>query len=342
MDEYQSIEMPEIKFSSNSFANIEKITNVNNTNIYRTNIDNCVRYISVNNSTIYIGMKHENVFYIFNLIEDGMFPDDFKNQLETGMDNAKNTTITNKLKRFPIHKIRINNLTWIRGSECSKVINLDASKVHVVHLNEKLNRTCPNFRISIDYIFGLPEHSTVTTYSGIQQYKPDSLLLCLFNRNNCVSSLTIHRDRVNSISIDSMTHPIYEGRKFNKLLRAVLIIIAKSLDENIQFITSDAVNPISASLMINSFNAIPKNINDERREISNFKDIEDEIKKYDLLFSEVELTDANIQNAERVFDKTVDEINCTIGGNRRSTKKRLKNKKKKINNKKKKRMTKRR
>jgi len=237
-----------------------------------------------------------------------------------------------------------DDLIWLLDddSKCSKVINLNAAKSYVNILNEKLNITCPNFRINIDYIFGLPEYSIINTYSNlvVNGRDADSLLLCLFHNNNCVSSLTMTIDG-DKISIDSKTNSIYEGRKFNKLLRAVLIIIAKSLNENIHFITSEAINPISAYLMINSFNATATNYENETLIIPNSEDIDyeenlktilkNEIKKNDFLFLKVELNEPNIQKAQQVFDTIIDNIDCTepettiIGGNkkRKRTKKKI-------------------
>jgi len=67
-----------IEYHLNSFANIEKITKVNEKDVYQIIIDNCLRYIFVDSSTIYIAMKHRDVFHIFNLIHDGDFPEDLK------------------------------------------------------------------------------------------------------------------------------------------------------------------------------------------------------------------------------------------------------------------------
>jgi hypothetical protein len=190
---------------------------------------------------------------------------------------------------------------------------LDIAKAVVNDLNVELNKTCPNFKINIDYVFNLKEPSFVTTYSPPMV---DTLLLCLFNDNNCVASLTVkfHFMDARKIDIDSRTELRYEGRKFNKLLRSVLIIISKALDERKQFISSEAINPISALLMIKSLNAISKNYAGEiiLDKSSTFEDIKSaiEVAPNKSVISIVELNDENIQNAQEVFNRTIQEINC--------------------------------
>ena len=72
----------------------------------------------------------------------------------------------------------------------------------------------------------------------------------------------------NSLEISSETHPNLQGRKFNKLLRSVLILIASliTIDDkiNIQTILSESINPISSWLLVKYYNAkiVDKAFND--------------------------------------------------------------------------------
>ena len=68
-------------FSANNVLNIQKLTNVNGKNIYQIDMGDCLRYISPENSPVYIGIIYNDILHIFNLIEDGEFPDDFKVKL---------------------------------------------------------------------------------------------------------------------------------------------------------------------------------------------------------------------------------------------------------------------
>lgn len=350
--EIPNIKIPNIEYNENSFAEIQEVTTVNNKKIYKINLYGCLNYISVDEYVVYISIKNADTIHIFNLKDDGFFPDDLKKQIKDNINNIKTLVLSSpkRVVRY-IHRLitdKIDNLKAVYYYTCSKVINLDAAKEYVNILNEELNRTCPNFRINLDYIFNLPAHSIINTYDNLLSGGESALLLCLFHNNQCVSSLTLRIGT--NISMDSKTNPIYEGRKFNKLLRAVLIIIAKLIDKNIHYVLSDAINPISAYLMINSFNATATNENNEKITKSKFEDIETEFKTSKFLFLEVQLTDENIQKARQVFDKTVANINCsepetntvsdTIGGNkqrkRKRTKKKIQNKKRIIKNKKRK------
>jgi hypothetical protein len=345
MNETLNIEIPNIEYNENSFAEIQEVTTVNNRKIYKTNLYGCLKYISLDKSVVYISIKYGDTIHIFNLKDDGEFSD-IKKQFENNIAEIKNNPNYHANRINSSITYGINNLKWVNDlDDCSKVINLDAAKEYVNILNKELNTTCPNFRINLDYIFDLPEHSIIDTYnillSNLSDYA-DSLLLCLFYNNHCVSSLTIKLIN-NKIFIDSKTNPIYKRRKFNKLLRAVLIIIAKLIDKNIHYVVSEALNPISAYLMINSFNATATNYDDQTITVSKFEDIVDEIIKNYSLILKVELNEPNIQKAQQVFNETVANINCsepktntvsdTIGGNKKRKKtrkkRRIKNKKRK-------------
>ena len=63
-------------------------------------------------------------------------------------------------------------------------------------------------------------------------------------------------------SIDSNTNSLYEGKKLNQLLRAVIIIIAKAINPEILYVKSYAVSPTSLYLLIKYFNGIILNDDD--------------------------------------------------------------------------------
>lgn len=315
---------PAVVFSPNSLLNIQYLTKVNDKNIYQIDMGDCLRYISLENYTVYIGIIYNDIFHIFNLIEDGVFLDDFK-ALFKNIDETKIKHLSGKLRTPDSIRITtqllqffksIHDFSYIKKNPCQKLINLDVAKGIVNNLNFELNKTCPNFRINIDYIFNLENPSSVVAFSSLASQDPYTLLLCLFNGNNCVASLTVkfHFMDARKMDIDSKTDTRYEGRKFNKLLRCVLIIIAKALDERKQFISSEAINPISALLMIKSLNAVSKNDSGEiiLDKSSSFEDITSTIEANPnkSVISVVELNDENIQNAQAVFNRTIQEINC--------------------------------
>jgi hypothetical protein len=145
----------------------------------------------------------------------------------------------------------------------------------------------------------------------------------------------------NEVSIDSKTNESYEGRKFNTLLRAVAIIISKSLNERVERLVSDALNPISAKLMIKYFNAVVTKYEgeDEGLIISKStvapenldKTISDYFENGGMETS-VELNPENIANATAVFHETIkhDRFNCNPlkGGSKKYIRKVIKKSKK--------------
>jgi hypothetical protein len=84
-----------------------------------------------------------------------------------------------------------------------------------------------------------------------------TLLLCLnHSENGCISSIEIIIGDDEELIINSKTKSEFEGKKYNKLLRAATIIIAPYLD--CSTLTSEAINPISTWLLMDSFNAITR------------------------------------------------------------------------------------
>jgi disulfide oxidoreductase YuzD len=328
---------PNIILCSTTRFNIKKITNVNGDDIYQVDMGDCLRYITPD--TDYIGIIYSDTLYIFNLKEDEVFSKDFLQMLKEEIPEITPETIKMWGDGFE-NFININDLITLYpslyNSNCPSLISLDSAKQIINELNTELNKTCPSFKLNIDYVFNLKEESTVVSFADFLTTVPDDLLLCLFNDNKCVSSVSINISK-DTLDITSKTHIRYEGRKFNKLLRSVIIIIAKNLDESIQFIKSSAINPISAFLMLKSFNAISKNDEGEiiLDKTSTFENIKTAIEEseYSNIDSIVELNEENIENAKAVFNSTIESINCgpLAGGNMKTRRKSKKNKSKKNN-----------
>jgi hypothetical protein len=139
-----------------------------------------------------------------------------------------------------------------------------------------------------------------------------------------VSSITI-KVHDSEISIDSRTNERCEGRKFNTLLRAVAIMISKSLSERTERLKSNAANIISAMLMIKRFNAVSEGGDIGKSAIPPDK-LDKVIKDYfdhnGGIETHVELNDVNTANATAVFHETIARMNCTplSGGFKRTRK----------------------
>lgn len=304
--------------------NIHYLTRVNRQIIYQINARDCIRYITLDDANIeHIGFVYGDKLHIFRLV-DGEIPDELKSHF-FHIDEEKMNILSNKIKPPEWEKTRkelvkyldhIPNFIYLRENEikCQQFRELNETKALIEQLNELLHQTCPGYSLNIDYIFRLRDPSTVSTFSS--PFDANTLLLCLFNGNNCVSSLELDIDTnlYQHISISSKTNKLYEKRKYNKLLRAVIIIIAKTIDPVIKIIVSEAVNSISAYLMLHSFNAVYKNreTNKILDRDSTFDEIKAEMesREDESIVSRVELTDENIENAHRIFERIIENINC--------------------------------
>lgn len=327
-----------VSFKTYSEIGLRKITNVNNKNIYEaTKLEECKRYMTIPENINYVGIVRffrETYYFrldIFNLFDDGNF-----SELEQHYDMLNKITqkqliylgrkslsrdlddVMGYLKRAMPNFFLITPLSGM--SSCKPLKDLQPAKEIIDMLNEELEERCPGFRLNIDYIFNLPNPSFVTLYSG--PFMPKTLLLCLFNGNNCVSSLTLKIEN-GVIEIDSKTEQRYEGRKFNKLLRAVIILIGSALGA--KTVLSSAINPISAYLMKNSFHAKTDNrvidrLNtldeikaamETRRLATDEDDDSEDLENNDIVYLTVDLNDETSDNAKSVFEKTLTEINCS-------------------------------
>lgn len=286
-------------------------------NIYKygTNPD-CEQYFLAN--TKYIGYIENNIFKVVNLYDEEPFED----YLIKSLDFIDETTI-HILTR--IHRDKITITSKLRKifnfkymptfpPRCAEnIINLDNAKDNINELNNILK--CINFKISIDYIFQMESGVELDTFN----LNSTMLLLCLFDRNKCVSSIVIEIDKdERELEISSKTNMHYEGKKLNKLLRAAIIIISKSLYPDADYLVSNAVNPISAYQMIKTFKGKVFNTN-ENIFLEGVDDIitNEQIKEYmenndDKITIKVDINnEENIENARNVFNTLSNtEIDC--------------------------------
>jgi len=79
---------------------------------------------------------------------------------------------------------------------------------------------------------------------------PEHLLLCLNYEVGCLASIGLEQ-KGDSMEITSKTHPKIEGKKFNTLLRCVVMILAPFL--GVKKIVSNAIDPVSAYLLCRYF-----------------------------------------------------------------------------------------
>ena len=328
----------DISFSPLSFLNVHPVTKVNGNICYGIKTDDCpVKYVFTSEETTFIATKYANVIHIFNLKNDGVFPEDFKMYIEQIREQLnefffKPLFIGDSMRLWRKINNNLHNFVMIcrySESECKPLIDLSNAKSIVHQLNAALQPKFPEFHLHVDYLTSFPPDSVVSLYSDLftNLYFEPQIVLCLFTGNNCVSSITINITR-SEMTIDSRTNAQYEGRKFNTLLRAVAIIVSKSLNERAERLVSSAVNVVSALLMIKRFNAVLRN-----RDISSKtvppekldKVIKDYFAHHEGMETYVELNEENIANAMDVFHKTIDRM--LKGGKKKYTRNVKKSKK---------------
>ena len=336
-----------IVYSSTTLLNVRPLTVVNGNACYEIEIRDkeCPfkhAFVFTPQTTNFIAVKHAGNIHIFNVKNDGDFPDEFKAYIDGITPSlrdfyGKPTTAFGELYRMS-YEINHGNphgfvIITPKNPPSDQVIVLDGAKKIVSELNAALQPTCPEFHLNIDYITSYPVGSTASLYSNVllNAYVKPPLLLCLMHGDDCVSSITI-KVHESEISIDSRTNDRYEGRKFNTLLRAVAIMISKSLSERTERLTSSAANIISAMLMIKRFNAVSEGGDIGKSAIPPDK-LDKVIKDYfdhnGGIETHVVLNDVNIANATAVFHETIQRMNCTplSGGRTRKPRKTRKTRK---------------
>jgi hypothetical protein len=148
------------------------------------------------------------------------------------------------------------------GGAPPKFITLPALDI-LTNLNVELKRKCPELEIQV----GMMNEMTGTLHVYTQKAK--ALVVCLYHKDNCVSSIQVTKDFDNEFSVEirSFTYDVYNFKKYNTLLRYATVLLCSEIlmdNDHITTIHSYAINPISAHLMMTKFNAeISLNGNDE-------------------------------------------------------------------------------
>ena len=165
----------------------------------------------------------------------------------------------------------------------------------------------------------------------VSSYSKDinTLLFCLnHSTEGCISSVEILLDDDDVIVINSKTKTEFEGKKYNKLLRAATIIISPLL--HFDTLMSRAINPISTWLLMDSFNATTTdkhvieflydkdvlNSNDHEQIITKDVFTKQLIQEYHdnvgAVNLSIDLTNPkNIETAEKVFDELINTPNLS-------------------------------
>jgi hypothetical protein len=213
----------------------------------------CVNYVdSANNTIVFQNINGEYV--LFNL--DG-----------TPVSETTKSLCLQKLasKQRTLSKNRPKNESLARGivllQDCAPAIDLSGARSVLAKLNAELEEKCGASRPLFMKFAPFHEFDEDVTrfneYSNLsiagQFYNTLILALCTSD-GKCVSTIEFLLSHSGEIAILSKTVQAEEGKRYNKMLRYVLTMIAMQLP-GIHSIKSIAVNPISAWLLIHYFHA---------------------------------------------------------------------------------------
>jgi hypothetical protein len=143
---------------------------------------------------------------------------------------------------------------------CISEIDLSDAHRELAHLNAELKTKCSRLELKLKPFVDFLDEDVIR-YSedshvciGCSFY--DTLILALCeNQDHCISTIELVVSPVGEVFINSKTDPAHEGKKYNKLLRSVLFIIASKIP-TFRYSKSAAINPISAWLLLKYSRAI--------------------------------------------------------------------------------------
>ena len=296
---------------------IIQVNSNNNKAIYQINNGECIQYFYVKDEQyILLYDKSDNI--LFKVGKDDTVEEDIYTTCERFLSlpsiNTSSTNVENKLKLNDTTKGKV----IVVKKRCVNFLfekKLFRAKEKIKELNALLKVKCSNLSLNLDYIYKLT--GTISTYTNPSDV--NTLVLCLYNNNNCVSSIELNEDEDGNIAIQTKTESTFGGKKYNKLLTGVAILIA-SLIDGVERVVSDAINPISAWILISSYNGvIPHNTNQSfydflstkedktitQKLLREFNDQDDKLNFRLDLFTE--LNETNVRKAYEVFRSLVDD-----------------------------------
>jgi hypothetical protein len=293
--------------------------NTINGKIYQIKINDCYFYFRVNDSVKYLLLELGTEYHILKLNES--IPDLTREEFNE-IESKINSTDLNRMQKNMF--LTTKNIKIYQPTDCEKSYELEAAKSAIQELNLLLKEKCTNLTLQLDYVYNMDVPVLTRNLNS-----PKSLLLCLNNNEGCISSILISISK-SDIIISSDTLLRYEGKKYNKLLRCVIIIISKLLSDSFQNVISIAINPISAYLFMKLGGIIPHDdesnepfftfLNERGIELNsetNYRELFDTYKKNMInpedfgLIVYIPLTPENIENAGIIFNQILNnEIIC--------------------------------
>ena len=258
------------------------INTLNEIKLYSLNVDSCIYYISNQNGNEYIYVDSATPRLL--KFEDDTpinIPENMKQIIQNNLNKK-----TGKPKILTIGRIfqEQYNALYFFPTGCFKPIELTTAHKKINELNDFIKTK--RIFLSLDYVYNIkPPKGIITLYAWLGTTQ---LVLCLNNDEGCIASIGLSPDS-ESIRIYSKTKPEYEGRKYNTLLRCVVMILAPLLSSDFKLIKSEAENPISAYLLLQKFDGfIPNSKYNE--DITKFLSAKEQVQDYRTLLQEYKLS----------------------------------------------------
>jgi hypothetical protein len=196
------------------------------------------------------------------------------------------------------------------------------AKEKVAILNAELQKKCKNLSLELGFHAEFKNRPSVSIYENM---KNPQIILCLNLGTQCVSSIACKITKnTRSMEISSKTHESHEGKKYNTLMRSVILLVASSIEYNVaksaiktsksksrgksktkkatgntkktvNKIISRSINPISTLLLVKYFNAhnddfeeyLEENEIDKRKlTLEEVKEFQQEVETEDMTSSE--------------------------------------------------------
>jgi hypothetical protein len=306
------------------------VNHINRQNVWRITdpITRMYTYIYIMPNINYLLVKTDDLTHVLKINEDAPeLSEENLNEINQSINTLsirKNINTKYNIARFAFPKIY------------KPPFDLSLAKQKILELNHIIRSKCGEaLSLNIDYVYDT--HAPNNYISAYNTLPPlNNIILCLYNDRGCISSITCVIDS-NTLTICSGTDVPYREKKYNGMLRGAIIILAPLIDPTLVAVQSDAINPISAYLLIKYYNGIvPQHLEDNEDFYNYFgakhgmvgeidPDIvhnyvvldptKDFFTNFDSsikgIVIRVHLTEPNIENANQQFGLAVDKIICS-------------------------------
>jgi ribonucleotide reductase alpha subunit len=182
-----------------------------------------------------------------------------------------------------------------------------STKIKVLNADLKSSELCLQLEI------GETEELIESSASDSELISPKSTFLCLLDESRtCLSSIKyIYIPDENIVSIHSHTREAARNKKYNLLLRAIIILSMETfvIDNPGLRIKSTSINPISLYTLIKHFHFRCSEDDPDKQEIESLEEITPALlQKYEIKSVYLEITDEALGNAREMITRLTGEI----------------------------------